>query len=263
MADTYESKPGLDKPLEQVQQAVAAETAPRPARRYRAYIFQGYVILAVIVFGVLAFLARTVAYFSFDVVITHELQAYRAAWFDSLMRGVSWIGFGPQVVEVAAIFVLLLAAIGLRWEALVALLAGAASEAANFVAKLVVHRPRPTADLVHVLQEVKGYSFPSGHVMFYTAFFGFLWFLTYSLLKHSWRRSVLLFLFISLVVLVGPSRIYEGEHWASDVFGAYLLGSLTLLAAIAFYRWGKSRFFVRQPVAPDQGVEKKTVQEHS
>jgi hypothetical protein len=53
----------------------------------------------------------------------------------------------------------------------------------------------------------------------------------------------------ALIILIGISRIYLGQHWASDVLGAYLLGSLTLVAIIQLYRWGKTRFFVRQPVA--------------
>ena len=32
----------------------------------------------------------------------------------------------------------------------------------------------------------------------------------------------------------------------------YLAGILTLVANIAFYRWGKKRFFVRQPAAPEK-----------
>lgn len=85
--------------------------------------------------------------------------------------------------------------------------------------------------------------------MFYTGFFGFIGFLAFSLLKPSLKRSLLLVLFGGLVVLIGVSRIYVGVHWVSDVVGAYLLGSLTLLAFIQFYRWGKTRFFVHQPVA--------------
>jgi undecaprenyl-diphosphatase len=117
--------------------------------------------------------------------------------------------------------------------------------------KIAVHRPRPGANLVTVLQQLNSYSFPSGHVLTYTAFFGFLFFLGYTLLKPSFARTILLVILGSLVALIGLSRIYVGDHWASDVTGAYLLGSLWLVLSIYIYRWGKTRFFVRQPLAPE------------
>ena len=61
----------------------------------------------------------------------------------------------------------------------------------------------------------------------------------------------MLFRSLSLLAgLMGVSRIYQGQHWFSDVMGAYLLGSVWLALTIKFYRWGKPRFFVHQPVAP-------------
>ena len=87
-------------------------------------------------------------------------------------------------------------------------------------------------------------------MVFYVAFFGFTLFLAFALLKESVARTIVILLSGVLILLVGISRIYQGEHWASDVAGAYLLGSLILVANIAFYRWGKARFFVArtQPV---------------
>jgi membrane-associated phospholipid phosphatase len=56
--------------------------------------------------------------------------------------------------------------------------------------------------------------------------------------------------------MMGLSRIYQGQHWFSDVMGAYLLGSLWLALTIRLYRWGKPRYFVDQPVAPEAPAAK-------
>jgi len=145
--------------------------------------------------------------------------------------------------------------LGLHWESLVAAIAALFSPMVNLLVKQLVARSRPTVDLVHVFRILDSYSFPSGHVMFYVGFFGYLWFLVYTLLKHSIRRIFLLSLLGSLVALIGVSRIYLGQHWASDVLGAYLLGGLILAGVIQLYQRGKTRFFVRQPVAPPDSKE--------
>jgi membrane-associated phospholipid phosphatase len=47
-----------------------------------------------------------------------------------------------------------------------------------------------------------------------------------------------------MVALIGVSRIYEGQHWASDVLAAYLLGGVWLAMSVYVYRRGKPRWFV-------------------
>jgi membrane-associated phospholipid phosphatase len=160
------------------------------------------------------------------------------------MRVVSWAGYMPQAVVVVLALSLPLYAASLRWESVIAVWAALGETLLNLLVKLFVHRPRPTADLVHVVKMLASFSFPSGHVMFYSGFFGFLWFLAYTHLKPSPLRSLLLVGFGLLVASVGLSRIYLGEHWASDVVGGYLLGGLGLFLIVRLYQWGNGRFFV-------------------
>jgi len=227
-----------NNPFDQASQAAQSQTTSRPVRRYRAILFQAYLIAAVCGFVVLALLARTTAYFAVDLAISQALQALSSGPLDALMRFISWFGYAPQAIIVVVLMAGALFGLGFQKEGWTALAVAAFHQILNTLVKWAVHRPRPSKDIVEIFRALTSYSFPSGHVMFYTAFFGFFWYLTYILMRRSWLRTGLLVCFGLLILLIGPSRIYLGEHWASDVLGGYLLGSLVLTGVIQIYsRW--------------------------
>ncbi len=205
------------------------------ASGWRTSLLQAYVLVATVGFILLAFFANINAYFPIDLVITRWMQTFHPAWFVTLMVLVSWPGYIPQAMVIVLILVAFLYFTGLRWEAFTSLGAAVGEAGLNEAIKLLVHRPRPSTSLVHVMHVFTSYSFPSGHVMFYLVFFGFLMFLAFWQLSPSKLRNGWLMLLGSLVSLVGISRIYLGEHWTSDVLGAYLLGSLCLMTVIRIY----------------------------
>jgi undecaprenyl-diphosphatase len=212
-------------------------------RRWRARLFQGYVVAAILGFAVLFGLAKTFPYFTIDLMLTRGLQSITAPWFAGLMWLISWPGYMPQSIVILLVMVLGIWALRARWVAVCALLAAVGAWAVGDVVKFIVQRPRPTADLVQIAQHLNSYSFPSGHVTQYTALCGFLLFLTFAILKPSFGRGLLVVLLGLLILLIGPSRMYLGAHWASDVVGGYLLGSLWLIVTVWVYRWGGPRFF--------------------
>ena len=228
-------------------------------QRHRVVLFQAALVLVAGAFALLTFLVKTRSSFTLDLQITKVIQSLDVPLFAWLMNLVSWPGFSPQAMIVTGLIVLLLYSFGLRWEALTALTTALSSTALNVLVKSLVQRPRPLPDMVTVLATLNSYSFPSGHVMFYVSFFGFIGLLAYSLLKPSFQRILLLIFFGALVVLIGISRVYLGQHWASDVLGAYLLGCLTLVANIQLYRWGKTRFFVQQPITAGKTASQKEI----
>ena len=236
-------KDGESEPT--VKTDAGVEVVAPPARRRRSIVFEASVMVALAGFGVLAVFASSAAYFPFDLVITDAFQSFHPVWFQWLMRAVSFPGYPPQAWAFIIAPVVALYVADLRWEAVMLALVAIAEQVLNTAIKYTVQRPRPPASLVEVIRSLAGFSFPSGHVMFYTGFFGFLWFLSFVLLKRSWKRTVLLFLFGGLVLLIGPSRVYLGEHWPSDAFGAYLLGGIVLAVAIRAYNWGKDKYFVK------------------
>ena len=246
----YETKKPVEEIQESVQEIAKVETTSRSMRRYRTYLFQFVLIATTGAFALLTFLVRTTPSFPIDLAITRTIQSFDVPFFDKLMIVISWPGFSPQSFLLCALVALIIYALGLHWEAVTALVAACLPALINVLIKEYIQRPRPTVELVDVFSLLNSYSFPSGHVMFYVGFFGFLGFLAFTLLKRSWMRMLLLTIFGIFILLVGVSRIYLGQHWASDVLGAYLLGSLILVSIVHFYRWGKARFFVNQPTAP-------------
>src|SRR5215216_7247338 len=251
MAEHASGKP-VEKVKDVAEQVAKAETTSRPKREYRTYLFEIGLLAVVGAFTTLTVLVKTTPSFPIDLQITRALQSINSPLFAALMSLISWPGFSPQTFIIPVLLMGAFYAFGFHWEAVASLFATLLPPIVNVIVKDYIRRPRPTIDLVQVLRILDSYSFPSGHVMFYVGFFGFIWFLVYTLLKRSWRRTLLLTLLGIFIVLVGPSRIYLGQHWASDVLGAYLLGSLTLAVILWFYRWGKKRFFVRQPAAPEK-----------
>ena len=80
-----------------------------------------------------------------------------------------------------------------------------------------MHRGRPSDTRVHVSGDPLGNSFPSGHVTQYTLFFGFSFYLIFTLLKPGWLRTILLIFCGAMVLLVGPSR--PSSFWEFSFVG--------------------------------------------
>jgi undecaprenyl-diphosphatase len=211
-------------------------------REYRARLFQIYVVVVVIAFAVLLVLAHATPYFAFDLIVAKFIQSFRFTPLVDAMVYISGLGFAPLSYILSTLIILYLFVSGLRWEAGMATFAALGVTLMGALFKLFVQRARPTPDLVNVFSPLNDYSFPSGHVLVFTAFLGFLWFLVYTHAPHSYRRTLALVVFGILILLVGVSRIYLGQHWPSDVIGAYLFGSAWLWLTITLYRRYQARF---------------------
>lgn len=176
-----------------------------------------------------------------DLGATLWLQQFQDPAFAALMFWASWPGFPPQTWVMPF---LLAAPFALRrlWIEALWVLGTQVSSLVVTVLKDGVHRARPSPELVGVLVVLNSPSFPSGHVVQYTMLFGFTFFLLYVLAPHSTFRIIALALLAVPVALVGPSRLYLGQHWLSDVLGGYAVAALLLLPMCwAYTRWRLNR----------------------
>ena len=173
--------------------------------------------------------------FSWDKVVTHEIQEFPPL-LGGLLAAISWPGFAPQNWIIATLIILFMLWMNWLTEAAftaLAMMGGLLAEAVKYV----VHRPRPTPEFAQIAQLLDSPSFPSGHVTGYVALYGFLFYLSYTLLpRRSPVRWVLLIVLGTAILFVGPSRVYMGQHWASDAIGGYTLGLGYLLLVIQLYR---------------------------
>jgi len=130
-----------------------------------------------------------------------------------------------------------------RQAIFLALVVGIGNGVSNFIASFV-NRPRPSPTLVHVDAILKYYSFPSGHTNNEMIFYGFLLFLSFTRPVRRWRYRwalIPLQVFAALnILMIGFSRVYEGEHWTFDTLGGYLEGALWLTLFIFLYQWTTS-----------------------
>ena len=120
------------------------------------------------------------------------------------------------------------------WETVLLVISLIGAWLLNTILKELFHRARP--DIVHLVQ-AGGYSYPSGHAMVATAFYGvigyILWLNLRNRSKPSWYIVVIT---LVLIIGIGISRIYLGVHFASDVIAGYIVGGVWATACIVGLR---------------------------
>lgn len=223
------------KPVVTEAQRIAAQSAVSGRKAVsRGTIFLAFYLWLLAGAVMLALIARRTDFFPGDMAIAKSLQKRRNPWFRRFMLAVSEIGFPnlsvPITLSIAGIFWWL----RFRLEAIFLLLT-TSSNLLNYLVKRLIKRPRPQQKLVTVVRVINEPSFPSGHVMHYTNFFGLLIYLLSTNWKSSKLRNTLIAICTALILSIGPSRIYLGAHWPSDVMAGYIYGGLWFAGLMTLY----------------------------
>jgi membrane-associated phospholipid phosphatase len=216
-------------PKEAAEEVLAGQPGPA-ARRWLGPT-------AVIVFCLFAidlFLVESYSLLPVDVPIERFIQ--QVSW-GPLVYPMEWLNASAGVYQVllGVVAVVVLFIVERRAGWLMAI--GSISSGLDNIIKLLVSRQRPPADLVHILNPTTGYSFPSGHAVFFT-WMSFM--LAFSLAPrvNPRLRPVLWFAAGIVIVLACTARVWAGVHWPSDVIGGVLLG----IGWSAFVLWLPERW---------------------
>ncbi len=220
-------------PLAEPKQAAAEVLAGQPGPTARRWLGPTALVVFAL-FAIDTFLVVQNDVLPFDLPITTFIQQ---------------LNWGPVVYPMqlinasAGIWQVLLGVVGivalfvLERRAGWLMLIGSISSLLDNIIKIVVSRQRPPADLVHILSPTTGFSYPSGHAVFFTWMSFMLAFSLAPRIKPAYR-SILWSLAAVVIVLTCIARVWAGEHWPSDVLGGVLLG----IGWSAFVLWLPERW---------------------
>jgi undecaprenyl-diphosphatase len=114
---------------------------------------------------------------------------------------------------------------GWRRAAVLVLVTMAGAGVLDVLLKQLYGRARPSP-LFDFYPLPHSYSFPSGHALFATCFFGGVAVLASHRLRHRGSEVAVWVAAVLAIALIGISRIYLGVHYPTDVLGGLAAGAV-------------------------------------
>jgi len=206
-------------PLAEPKRAAAEVIAGRPGPTARRWLGPTALVVFVL-FLVDTYLVVQNAVLPFDVPIARFIQQLNWGPVVYPMELINAsAGIWQVLIGAAAIVALFFLERRAGWLMLI----GSISSLLDNIIKLVISRQRPPADLVHVLSPTTGFSYPSGHAVFFT-WMSFMIAVSVAPKIGPAYRPILWLLAATVIALTCVARVWAGAHWPSDVMGGVLLG---------------------------------------
>ena len=178
-----------------------------------------------------------------DVRLAHLLTAYRGEELVTLFTWITRLGNTPVVVVVCFSSITLFWLSRRKSMILPLLVSVLGSSGLTVIGKIAFHRARP--DTAIYLEHSA--SFPSGHATVAVALYGFLGWAIVKDRKTVAAKVNIVLLTIDVIIAIGFSRLFLGEHSLSDVWAGYLVGSMWLISAIITLKWRTSFAKLTEP----------------
>ena len=171
----------------------------------------------------------------FDRAVLLWIHTHSPGWLDGPMRLVTALGYYQVVLPLLVAVVLVFYLKGWRLSATLLLVSTVGSALLTTVLKGVFERARP--ELFNSGYAASFYSFPSGHATVAVGFYGALTLILAYRLRGFARWAVVV-VGVSLVLLIGFSRLYLGVHYPTDVLAGFLAAPLWLIfVGVVYVAW--------------------------
>jgi membrane-associated phospholipid phosphatase len=171
-----------------------------------------------------------------DATLARWLQSHGTERGEGILAAASVLGF--QVLYAVLALAMLFFLLRRDWFRLVAsILTISGGVLIKLALKATFRRSRPV--FASDFSDTTSWSFPSGHAMDSLIVDGLLaYWLAARFPRH---RRIIGLATITLVLLIGFSRVYLGMHYLSDVLAGYCAGTVWLLACIGAIRLMRRR----------------------
>ncbi|MDQ6719962.1 MAG: phosphatase PAP2 family protein [Candidatus Dormibacteraeota bacterium] len=239
----------VSAPLAEPKQAAAEVIAGRPGPTARRWLGPA-ALLVFVLFAIDTYVVSPNRPLPFDLPITRFIQQFNWGPVVYPMELLN-ASAGIWQVLIGAVAVVAMFILERRAGWLMAI--GSISSLIDNIMKLVISRQRPPADLVHILSPTTGYSYPSGHAVFFTWMAFMMAVAIAPKIRPVYRRVLWIFAAI-VIVLACIARVWAGAHWPSDVLGGVLLG----IGWSAFVLWLPERWLPSPSFRWFRGRARKT-----
>lgn len=193
--------------------------------------FSIFAVVTLVIFIIIAFSFDTPGFEAFDLNIR------------SLLFGNSFIisfhNLGEIKFITAATFMILLYLAILKKDfrsVLFVLLTVGVGNGLNQLLKRIFARPRPEIE-----DQLTSFSFPSGHAQISVLFFLTLGYLISKWLKNEKWKFITYLIMLSLIFLIGLSRVAEARHFATDVLAGWSIGYTWFILCVLWYESKKHK----------------------
>ncbi len=181
--------------------------------------------VSVLLFGA----ARMTPYFAGDLPVARAVQA--------MSPGTAWATSVTRTATAPTKYAFMVLGVALAWAlagwrgAVIVVGAILIEQSFGEASKQIAQRPRPSRELVQVVGNPSGYSFPSTFTTFYAVIFGSLLLLARRAAPGTLATTVAIL--SAIMILIGwAARVAVGAHWPSDVVLATIICMTWLWAAI-------------------------------
>ena len=163
-----------------------------------------------------------------DIAVYNFFVGLHTDFLLNVFNVITSLASEPIIIIITLVLIFLL---NTNYKRLFVLINTLVSAAVILVSKNIFLRERP-----FIGQELIGtYSYPSGHSLIATTYYGFLIYLVNKSNFKDTTKKILTVFLAMIIVLVSLSRVVLGVHYLTDVLGGVILGFFFLFLIIYSY----------------------------